>query len=406
MRDSRRWRAGVLALGVAVVLAGGCESPDGAAATRAPAKDGLTTGTRGGEASASQTAAEVSGRECPQGSTASCVRTFGEREVTGRCVQGWCMSLGPGCLHDVECFGVDQCVERRCVEGRCVAEDRRQAPCERGGEPGVCRSGLCELPAVERPPECTLPDAGVGEAEAGLPTGDAGLSDEPASGDCPSAVNPCLVASCVEGRCDYRQRVDGAACKTGVKAPGRCLAARCVLDEGGALDAVKRCKTITHRSIYGRYKRRKCTTSLRYRLSEAKLEAAREKLRKAIEREVRYDVAIGLVAQPEGGYNINVVNARARTEIRGLIDPSFVAFSLAGFTSKTDWKSRQLTIWLDGLTEGWSIPTSGGRKALRKGRRASGLGLFGVVDVRVYRKWLEQTFRAVPATRAQAVVLR
>ena len=81
--------------------------------------------------------------------------------------------------------------------------------------------------------------------------------------------------------------------------------------------------------------------------------------------------------------------------VRGMIDPSLVAWEVAKFTQKTNWRSNNAQIWTIPRQDGWHIPTSGSRKALRRGKAAAGvLGQwFGVVEVTAYRKWLEKNFR-------------
>jgi hypothetical protein len=132
-------------------------------------------------------------------------------------------------------------------------------------------------------------------------------------------------------------------------------------------------------------------------LSEDKLGKATEKLRKEIAKIVRYDVLVGLVLLPDGGYIITT-NLRTRNDVRGLVDPSFIAFTGASHTSSTHWKSRMFQIWLSPFSEGWVIPTAGTRKAQQKGKDASRLGWLGVVEVKTYRTWLEKTFRPLPRT--------
>jgi hypothetical protein len=123
------------------------------------------------------------------------------------------------------------------------------------------------------------------------------------------------------------------------------------------------------------------------------MDAAREAIAKLIAEDLRYDVHVGLIAVAHGGYNISLTNRRKRDDVRGLVDPSFIAFSLAGYTTRTNWRSRNIQIWLDPYREGWTLPTSGSRRAVRKGKEASELGFLGVVDIPAYRKWLEKAFR-------------
>jgi hypothetical protein len=107
---------------------------------------------------------------------------------------------------------------------------------------------------------------------------------------------------------------------------------------------------------------------------------------------MRYDVFVSLIALPNGGYNIITTNLRSRDKVQGLIDPSFVAFTMAGYTKGTGWRSRELQVWIRPYEEGWAIPTSGSRVAIEKGRQDSLLGSLGVVDVKKYRSWLQKNF--------------
>jgi hypothetical protein len=250
----------------------------------------------------------------------------------------------------------------------------------------VCVDGLCERVTVATPEFCMAADAG-----------------ESVGANCPTPVNTCLEAACRDGRCAYDAKPDGASCTTHVGAPGRCESGSCAIDEAAATEKERKCREVVRRTYYGPIRQTRCKSGLRYRIPWEELQAIRDKISETVEKEVRYDMAVGLIAQPGGGYNINLYNTRTRDEVRGLVDPSFVAFSLASYTAGTDWKSRMLNVWLEPMTEGWTIPTSGGRKALKKGRQANALGLFGVVDVRTYRKWLESAFRPMPSAVAVGI---
>ena len=211
--------------------------------------------------------------------------------------------------------------------------------------------------------------------------------------DCPASANACSTVSCGDaGQCVRVQLANGSHCETSAGGPGRCTYGLCVLDQQDALSGRETCKK---RRRYGQTVT-KCSRGLRYRLPVDKLMEESEKLREQISKVVRYDVLAGLVALPGGGYNIVATNLRTRDDVRGLVDPSFVAFTAASFTSSSRWKSGLLQIWLFPYSEGWMIPTKGTRLAQRKGKEASGLGWLGVVDVKAYRTWLEKTFQALP----------
>ena len=294
----------------------------------------------------------------------------------GRCVRGRCVSTGPGCTHHSDCDDSEPCTVDLCATGRCHTMTAPEACLVelRGAEPegGLCEEGVCER---TQPEFCTVP------------------------GDCRKPRNPCRMVSCSDsGACLVDSHPDGILCETSGDAPGRCVLGRCVVDRS-LLDRTQRCDELKRRTP----KPRRCRGGLSYRLPEKKWERERERIRKRISDEVRYDMLVGLVELSTGGYNIITTNLRTRDDVRGLVDPSFVAFSMASFTASTMWKSRTLHVWLEPYTEGWSIPTKGSRTAQRKGMAASGLGFLGVVQVKAYREWLEKTFRSMAPGRGKGV---
>ena len=279
------------------------------------------------------------------------------------------MANGPGCIRDIDCFDGNPCTIERCDKGRCVA-DFAAAKCEVAKRPGTCSTGKCVL------------------------EGSLACSKD---SDCAPVTTPCTEAVCTDGVCSVSAVAQGEACRLVSGASGTCNEHKvCILDPVAAKDGVERCRTGWVRYGYRRIRKKKCTRGLRYTIDDERLSTQREKVRKVIERQVRYDTHVGIIQLADGGYNLNITNARERHDIRGLIDPSFVAFALATFTGKTNWKSRNLNIWLQPLREGWYIPTHGSRTAMRKGRAASALGRWGVVDVKTYRKWLERNFKPMP----------
>jgi hypothetical protein len=285
--------------------------------------------------------------------------------VEGRCVRGgWCMPAGPGCIHDVDCRDGNPCTDARCQKGSCVLESTAAECKTEGGEQGMCRRGICE-------PE--LPDTCVDDS------------------DCPEFENACLSVRCgSEGQCNVEQADDGDSCTTSTDAPGTCQEGACQVDE--ELASKRRdidCKTV--RGYYGQTFKR-CDKSLLFRLDQEKREGARKDIRERIQDQMRYDVFVSLIELPNGGYNILTTNLRSRDKVQGLVDPSFVAFTMAGYTKGTGWRSRQLQVWIRPYEEGWAIPTSGSRVAMEKGRANSLLGSLGVVDVKKYRSWLQKNF--------------
>lgn len=285
--------------------------------------------------------------------------------VEGRCVRGgWCMPAGPGCIHDVDCRDGNPCTHASCRKGTCVLEPTAAECTLRDGQKGMCRHGICE-------PQ--LPDTCVDDS------------------DCPEFENACLTVTCgSEGMCKVQKADEGDFCSTSTDAPGTCQEGACQVDED--LASKRRdidCKTV--RGYYGRTSKR-CDKSLLFRLDQETREEARKDIRDRIQDEMRYDVFVSLVELPDGGYNIITTNLRSRDKVQGLVDPSFVAFTMAGYTKGTGWRSRQLQVWIRPYEEGWAIPTSGSRVAMEKGRANSLLGSLGVVDVKKYRSWLQQNF--------------
>lgn len=281
----------------------------------------------------------------------------------GECVRSRCILTGGLCTQDVDCDDDNVCTKDRCESGACVQDDAAGAcSLERGGV-GVCLSGECE------------PDDGVLCA---------------ADSDCPESANPCQLFKCEEGRCARTNREDGGKCETRAGRKGICSAGGCTLE---SMEPERRCKI--YHTYWGPIE--KCWRGLDFSLSPEEIAEQESKLERQLASELSYDLKVSLVELPGGGYNIVTHNRRPRTEVRGLCDPSFVAFHIAGFTQKSKWKSRMLQIWIRPYDEGWSLPTYGSRVAIRRGRERSGLGWLGVVNVSIFRKWLEKSFKPLPA---------
>jgi hypothetical protein len=278
--------------------------------------------------------------------------------LEGECIRGSCI-IGRGhCVADVDCDDGNACTVERCEAGACTGFNRAGA-CEEGGEAGSCRFGFCEPMLAE-----------------------ACRHDE----DCGSGPNACVARVCVAGSCEERAAGDGGDCRTPSGAAGQCnVTGACTLlaeDPSHACEEPRR-----HRPRGARCQ------PLRLTLESSKLVEIEAALEKRISQNLRYDVRPALVALHGGGYNIVLHNRRTRDELRGLCDPSFVAWEISGYTEGTGWKSNHMQIWLSPYEEGWALPTRGGRVALRRGREASAWGMFGVVEVAAYRKWLERAFR-------------
>lgn len=127
------------------------------------------------------------------------------------------------------------------------------------------------------------------------------------------------------------------------------------------------------------------------------LKTIEERLARSIAKLYRYDVKLSLVALPDGSFNIVVLNRRPPTEIRGMVDPSFIAWQVADFTAATSWRSRNLHIWTKPYKEGWALSTWASRDAVRRARAESALGAFGILDAPTFRAWLEKHFQPLTA---------
>lgn len=250
------------------------------------------------------------------------------------------------------------------MKGQCTVDFLEDASC--GDEGGRCKNGACLKPP---PNEC--------RREA----------------DCRSAAGPCVVPSCEDSSCITTAAEDGALCRLPSNMYGRCESGECIIGEIST-ETRQRCRTV--RGLYGSH--RECEDRLRYALTPDEIAGAERVIAKRIKDSVLYDVHVSLVALADGGYNIVLFNKHSRDDLRGLIDPSFIALEVATYTDSTNWKSRMLQVWIEVYQDGWQIPTSGGRRAVKKGQEASALGYFGVVEIKSFRTWLQRSFlRMEPA---------
>lgn len=276
----------------------------------------------------------------------------------GICLASRCRLSGGACSYDQDCDDGNECSISRCERGACTVEYPRGTEC-RAGE-GSCMNGAC----AGSPPSSCRADA-----------------------QCRSAGGPCAIASCADSSCLITQAEDGALCRLPSNMYGRCEAGSCIIGEI-EIDSRERCRTV--RGHYGSH--RQCEPRLRYGLSDEEIRREEKEIATRIKSSVLYDVDVSLIMLADGGYNIAVFNKHSRDDIRGLIDPSFIALEVASYTDSTDWKSRMLQVWTEVYEDGWQIPTSGGRKAVRKGQEASSLGYFGVVEIKSFRTWLQRSF--------------
>jgi hypothetical protein len=272
--------------------------------------------------------------------------------------------LGVGlCSQDVDCEDDNVCTKERCVEGKCKEETVAGSCKLAQGGVGTCADGLCE------------------------PSGQFTCLAEK---DCPARSNDCGVFTCQNGVCVRAAKADAEACQTKSGRPGRCLAGTCTVS---AAEPAQRCRVL-YNAYFGYFRR--CTSGLAFSLSPEKLAETEHALEKQLLNSYRYDYKVALVELPGGGYNIIAYNRRTSRELAGLSDPSFIAWQVADFTQNTNWKSRNLEIWLKPYSEGWGLATEGSRDAVRHGREHSQLGWLGVLDAPSFRQWLERTFRPLP----------
>lgn len=290
---------------------------------------------------------------------AQCVEPCSVNGATGECVMNVCVRSS-GCTRDVDCDDGNSCTVEWC------------------GEDGVCGGG-------SRDGECTLPDAMEGACRSGL--------CEPRDGhpcavdsECAGATSECLERACVDGICTTGSRTGVVECSSSTGRSGRCADGNCLADL--ANDA-RKC-VMRWNSYLGWMP--DCRSGLKFHLEAEEVARTESDLEKRMASNLRYDLKVALVELVGGGYNIVLHNRRPRTEVRGLCDPSFVAFEMAGFTAGTNWKSQNLHVWLRPYEEGWATPTRGSRIAVEQGRANSALGALGVVDVKAFRTWLEKAF--------------
>jgi len=300
--------------------------------------------------------------ECT-GKATECIR-FGH---PGECIRDRCILSGGLCSQDIDCDDNNLCTADRCDKGTCFSEPLKDAPCKLDpAGTGMCSSGYCEW-----------------NDAIGCVT----------DADCPAVMNPCRIAFCQSGACKILNTTDSTECKTTIGISGTCMGGACTTGDDAGKSKDVTCRRVWN-SWYGWVSR--CSSSLLYFLAPEDIPAIETKIQNLISDQLRYDMKASVIELSDGGYNIVLHNRRERTEIRGLCDPSLVAFSLAGYTSGTDWKSVNLHVWVTPFKEGWAVPTAGSRTAIQKGRARSVLGAYGVVDVKGFRMWLEKTFHVLP----------
>ncbi len=285
---------------------------------------------------------------------------------TGECVLGHCIR-NEGCTRDIDCDDGNPCTNEVCGESGACEGGNRIGSCDQSdGGAGECRGGWCE------PVDGTMCSA---------------------DSECIAPSNGCAERACVDGACVTGARPGESTCTMASGRYGICVDGACEQPADGGVSIC----TQRYNPWLGWQK--ECRRGPSFELDAEAVGKLEEGLERRIRTNVLYDLKAVLVKTPGGGYNIVVHNRRTRTEVQGLCDPSFVAFEIANYTASTNWKSRNLHIWLQPHTEGWGIPTQGTRTAVDRGRAVA----WGVaVDVRTFRVWLEKNFRPLDPDRPRA----
>ena len=322
------------------------------------------------------------------------------------CIDGVCVTSGPGCLYDSDCYNENQCVEHTCINNSCQVLTKKNSTCETlEGYKGTCSSGVCLVENITQQSTemCaafynTLEQEKIEKEKKAKKQKKQKVEDtieNPISESV--SVNQCILAESDCLHFDTQTKTiekvaNGTECENELGIYGTCQNGYCKYERS------------THEKEKNCYKRYNywgqaitvCKENMKAELNFESLNESRSKLTQTILKSMKYDVHVGLVKSYDGGYNIIITNTRKKNVVRGMIDPSLVAWNIALFTRKTDWKSNHAQIWTTPRQDGWHIPTDGSRKALRKGQAAAGiLGIFGIVELETYREWLEKKFRFI-----------
>ena len=307
--------------------------------------------------------------------------------VAASCVQGVCVTDGPGCIYDSDCFDSNPCVVHTCEDGMCKPySNSSESSCEdpETGLNGICAGTTCVV--LKKTLEENIKNVCDTEAE--------GFNEE----ECVFSSNSCMKFVMKENA--FKHLPNGTECENNLGAPGQCRSGYCRYDDNIEIKSEVKCGYKNYYDNRGRviYRERKCRNKkkMQFKINNKKLSKAAKKLKKSIMKNLRYDVHVGIVHSHSGGYNIVITNTNKNNKVRGMIDPSLIAWEIASFTKKTNWRSANLQVWTRPRHDGWHMSTSGSRRAVRKGQAAAGwLGMYGTVNVRTFRVWLEKNFRYI-----------
>ena len=307
--------------------------------------------------------------------------------VAASCVQGVCVTDGPGCIYDSDCFDSNPCVVHTCEDGMCKPySNSSESSCEdpETGLNGICAGTTCVV--LKKTLEENIKNVCDTEAE--------GFNEE----ECVFSSNSCMKFVMKENA--FKHLPNGTECENNLGAPGQCRSGYCRYDDNIEIKSEVMCGYKNYYDNRGRviYRERKCRNKkkMQFKINNKKLSKAAKKLKKSIMKNLRYDVHVGIVHSHSGGYNIVITNTNKKNKVRGMIDPSLIAWEIASFTKKTNWRSANLQVWTRPRHDGWHMSTSGSRRAVRKGQAGAGwLGMYGVVNVRTFRVWLEKNFRYI-----------
>lgn len=142
---------------------------------------------------------------------------------------------------------------------------------------------------------------------------------------------------------------------------------------------------------------------IRLEISEEEKVKVEQKIEDLLTSQTIYDVKCK-IEKADSGYNVLIINQAQPESIQSLMDPTIVAWYMADYTKKTDWKSETLFIWTKPYREGWGILTKECRFATRKARDVFGyLSFLGIVDVVTLRKEVSKKFFRLKPTAGEQI---